>query len=45
MYLERKWYLCEINDELKKIDDPVESLDSFCLNGPIAAKSAESVNK
>ncbi len=39
MYLERKWYLCEINDELKKIDDPVESLDVSLLQdyllGPV----------
>ncbi len=31
MYLENEWYVCEINDELKKIDDPVASLDVSLL--------------
>lgn len=39
MYFEGKWYLCEINDELKKITDPVASLDVSLLQdyllGPV----------
>ena len=39
MYLENEWYVCEINDELKKITDPVASLDVSLLQdyllGPV----------
>ena len=39
MYLDGRWYLCEINDRLKEIDDPVESLDVSLLQnyllGPV----------
>lgn len=39
MYLDGRWYLCEINDRLKGIDDPVESLDVSLLQnyllGPV----------
>ena len=39
MYLENEWYLCEINDTLKAIKDPVASLDVSLLQdyllGPV----------
>lgn len=39
MYLDGRWYLCEINDRLKEIDDPVKSLDVSLLQdyllGPV----------
>lgn len=37
MYLDKKWYVCEISDELKKIDDPVESLDVSLLQNYLLA--------
>jgi len=37
MYLEGEWYLCEINDELKKISDPVASLDVSLLQDYLLA--------
>jgi len=37
MYLDNEWYLCEINDELKKIDDPVASLDVSLLQDYLLA--------
>lgn len=37
MYLDNEWYVCEINDELKKITDPVASLDVSLLQDYLLA--------
>ena len=37
MYLDNEWYVCEINDELKKINDPVASLDVSLLQDYLLA--------
>lgn len=37
MYLENEWYLCEINEELKKITDSVKSLDVSLLQDYLLA--------
>lgn len=37
MYLENEWYVCEINDGLKKITDPVASLDVSLLQDYLLA--------
>ncbi|MBE5937194.1 MAG: DUF1015 domain-containing protein [Lachnospiraceae bacterium] len=37
MYLDNEWYVCEINDELKAITDPVASLDVSLLQDYLLA--------